>query len=128
MRGLVKPSLYCLLFSFGAEFGGAQQLIEKKSIVQSVTFKVELNSLSPAKLSLEEGDYDIVLRNGIYKEELTLVLDNDKGEKLAEKKGRAFAARTDVRHSLKPGKHVIRVAGRPKLSAELEVVARKEAK
>lgn len=112
-----------LLFSCLAETAFPQTEQEKKDRVKQIIVRADLDALLPARLEIEEGDYVILLRNGVYKTALTLVLDDDKAAKLAEKLGRAFSSRTQLAASLKPGRHIVRVAENPKMSMELIVVA-----
>lgn len=119
-KGLVLTALLGVAVSLSGQANSG-----KKDKAIQVTVRAQLDGLSPSRLELEEGDYVFLLRNGVYKSALTLVVDDDKAVKLAEKPGRIHSGRTEVEISLKPGRHILRVAENPKMKTEVFVSIKK---
>lgn len=94
---------------------------QKTGTYQILDFRLRLNSILPATVTVPEGRYLIRLSNGITPDEIPVVLDDDKGAKVVEdNQGRGQGKSTRL-VDLKPGVHRIYVPGRAQWSASITV-------
>lgn len=125
MATFFRRSIPVLLLFLGIEAATGQSSQARKEKVIQLPIRAELDGLQPNRLEVEEGDYLIFLRNGIYKSALTLVLDDDKAVKQSEKAGRELSGRIQLEVSLKPGKYIVRVTENPRMQMEVLVSPKK---
>jgi len=88
-------------------------------------FRLELNQILPAQLTVAEGRYWIRISNGVYLEEVTVQVDDERGQRLAARTTPKHQAKSKFLVDLKPGKHRLHLPGRPRLVSTISVVPRR---
>lgn len=89
--------------------------------VGNLTFKLGLNSVFPASSSVESGWYSITLRNGVTTGEVEYLIEDERGLRLGNKRSQARSGRSSMLVKLTPGKHMLRIIGEPRWTAEINV-------
>jgi hypothetical protein len=87
-------------------------------------FRLELNSMEPARLTVPEGRYLVQVINGVALSPVSVQLDDEQATRIAEARSKRGAARTRFPVSLRPGKHTLSVRGRPEWKSVITVVSR----
>ena len=86
---------------------------------------IDEDRMLPALFTVEEGRYRLRIHNVFASIRLDLLLDDDKGNRLKDSEVKDKATRGEVVVELKPGKHVLYVAQRPKWRCEVIVTDKK---
>jgi len=89
-------------------------------------FHLELNGVFPAQLTVEEGRYWVRVINGVYTEDLTIRMDDDRGQAVASRAvAKHQAAKSMFQIDLRPGRHKLQIPGRPKLTCDITVTPKR---
>ncbi len=87
-------------------------------------FRLELDSMQPAQLSVPEGVYLVQVTNGVALAPVWVQLDDEQATRVAEAGSKRGAARTRFAVTLRPGKHTLSVRGRAAWKSVITVVSR----
>jgi hypothetical protein len=90
-----------------------------------ITFTLELDRLAPKSMTVEAGEYLIMVRNSVFVDEVPLALDDERGARLSTSRVLAKRGSGKLRLRLEPGRYVVSSPISPKFRSELVVVPRK---
>lgn len=88
-------------------------------------FRLLLNRMEPARLTIPEGRYVLRLDNGIVLGEVRFRLDVAQGPRVLEGRIPRGAGRGKAMVLLKPGKYVLEAGGRSQWRSEISVTERR---
>ncbi len=87
-------------------------------------FRLRLNSLDPAVVSAPQGRYVIRFVNGAVAGDVFLQLEDDKKNRVLDKKLKRGRITVSDTVDLQPGRYTLRVVGRPQWSSSITVTPR----
>lgn len=117
----VPKALFTVLVLSAASVVGFSQTPQPKAPIRVLQFRLEMDSLEPARITVKEGIYEIRVVNGLVMAPIRVDLDDDKATRVAagETKGKGVRSKMLVR--LTPGKRYLSVRGRPQWRSEITV-------
>jgi hypothetical protein len=117
-----------LLLSFSPMWAGEPSLpanaVNGTRLVNTkrIDIELDLKRMIPAEMTVEEGTYEIRLINTAYVTNLSMQLDDQSnGKHIGSREISAKSVKNRPIFDLKPGRHVLSIAGHPELTAVINV-------